>query len=335
MASADAPQDRKRRYREWLSEFANADITARRRLLSRVVRDDVAWHVCKPIETCEGGDAVYERFFQPLFDAFPDVDRHDDIMIAGDFGGRTWVASMGHYVGSFESAWLGIAPTGRVTTIRFGEFVRFVDDAIAESYVLLDVLDVLRQAGRWPLPQSLGAADRVPGPMTHDGMATGPADPRATDQSLRLVEAMIGGLMEDHGARLESMRMERFWHPRMMWYGPAGIGTTRGLRGFQRDHQGPFLHAFPDRRGGNHKARIADATYVASTGWPSVQATHLGDGWIGVPATGRRIGMRVMDFWRREGDLLRENWVFIDLVDLLDQMGVDVLARAGIAPRDA
>jgi hypothetical protein len=34
-----------------------------------------------------------------------------------------------------------------------------------------------------------------------------------------------------------------------------------------------------------------------------------------------------MDFWRREGGLLRENWVFIDLLDLLGQMGLDVMAR--------
>jgi hypothetical protein len=37
--------------------------------------------------------------------------------------------------------------------------------------------------------------------------------------------------------------------------------------------------------------------------------------------------MRVMDFWRREGDRLAENWVFIDKIDLLQQMGVGVFQR--------
>jgi hypothetical protein len=37
--------------------------------------------------------------------------------------------------------------------------------------------------------------------------------------------------------------------------------------------------------------------------------------------------MRVADWWRREGDVLRENWVMIDLPDLLLQMNVDVFAR--------
>jgi hypothetical protein len=37
--------------------------------------------------------------------------------------------------------------------------------------------------------------------------------------------------------------------------------------------------------------------------------------------------MRVIDFWRREGTLLRENWVFIDQIDLLLQMDVDVMSH--------
>jgi hypothetical protein len=36
---------------------------------------------------------------------------------------------------------------------------------------------------------------------------------------------------------------------------------------------------------------------------------------------------RVIDFWRREGDRLAENWVYIDMVDLLKQVGVDVFER--------
>ena len=32
-----------------------------------------------------------------------------------------------------------------------------------------------------------------------------------------------------------------------------------------------------------------------------------------------------MDIWRAEGGKLVENWVLIDLVDFLDQIGIDVL----------
>ena len=33
-----------------------------------------------------------------------------------------------------------------------------------------------------------------------------------------------------------------------------------------------------------------------------------------------------MDIWRREGDLLKENWVAIDIIDMCMQMGLDVFA---------
>ena len=45
----------------------------------------------------------------------------------------------------------------------------------------------------------------------------------------------------------EVMEMERFWHPKMTWYGPCGIGTARGISGFRNWHQIPFLNGMPDR----------------------------------------------------------------------------------------
>jgi len=35
--------------------------------------------------------------------------------------------------------------------------------------------------------------------------------------------------------------------------------------------------------------------------------------------------MRVMDWWRMEGNLLKENWVLIDLPNFFLQLGVDLL----------
>jgi hypothetical protein len=37
--------------------------------------------------------------------------------------------------------------------------------------------------------------------------------------------------------------------------------------------------------------------------------------------------MRVVDIYRRDGDKLAENWVFIDLLHWLSMQGLDVLGR--------
>ena len=322
------PQSAKITYATVLSSLAQHPVELWPNALSALYHADVAWHGPHPINALRGSRAVLEEFWVPFLAALPDVERRDDILISGDFNGGAWIGATGYYTGTFVNDWLGIRATGGVLNVRFGEFSRLDGERVREVYLIFDILDVLRQSGQWPdgLPTSPGVADRVPGPATYDGVLHAACDPLESKRSLELVEAMIRGLMEYDRRTLESMAQQRFWHPQMMWYGPAGIGSSRALKGFQDVHQRAFLTAFPDRVGGDHKARIAEGKYVGSTGWPSVRATHQGP-WLGVSPSGHRIGMRVMDFWRREGNLLRENWVFIDQLDLLLQMDFDVMAR--------
>ena len=323
-----SPQTEKIAYATALAGLAQLPTPQWRGALGNLYHADVRWHGPHPINAHQGADAVLKAFWEPFLAALPDIERRDDILICGSFKKGDWVGATGYYTGTFARDWLGIPATGGVLNIHFGEFSRLDAGKVCEVYLILDILDVLRQVGRWPtgLPLSPGVVDRVPGPASRDGVLLTSANPVEGTQSLELVEAMIKGLMEYDRISLASMAQERFWHPQMMWYGPAGIGTSRAIKGFQDVHQRAFLTAFPDRVGGDHKARLGEGAYVGSTGWPSVRATHLGP-WLGVPATERKISMRVMDFWRREGNLLRENWVFIDQLELLLQMDFDVMAR--------
>lgn len=76
-----------------------------------------------------------------------------------------------------------------------------------------------------------------------------------------------------------------------------------------------------NRAGGS----CTDYPSFASTQWPNVRATHSKGGLLGLPATKRWVGMRGMDFSRR--DRLIENCVFLDLIDHLLQIGMDVVGR--------
>lgn len=73
-----------------------------------------------------------------------------------------------------------------------------------------------------------------------------------------------------------------------------------------------------------HFARFADGDYIASGGWPSLNCLQAKP-FLGQPSTGTRLFMRVCDWWRRDGDLLVENWVFVDILHVLLQLDVDIL----------
>ena len=94
--------------------------------------------------------------------------------------------------------------------------------------------------------------------------------------------------------------------------------------------QVPFEGAFSEWIGGStpgsltkHFTRFGDGDYVASGGWPSLNAVQIKP-FLGQDPEGKRLFMRVCDWWRREDDLLVENWVFVDIPHVLLQMGVDI-----------
>jgi hypothetical protein len=274
----------------------------------------------RPIDRGIGVSFVSDQLLAPLAAAIPNYEVRSDIAMKGSFKSEDWTASSGHICGRFMSPLFGVLPTARVTYLRFGCFQRWLGGRVTETILILDLPSLMMQAGVWPLASPLGPDWMAP-PPKHNGIWP---DGDGT-ASLAIVEGMIGGLMKYDGS-LKAMNMRDFFAEDFWWFGPGPIGSFRGFADYERGHATPFLTAFPDRVGGNHRARFGDGAFVASTGWPSITATHKGDGWLGIPATDRAITMRVMDFWHAENGLLIENWVMIDIPDLLSQIGIDVFA---------
>lgn len=288
---------------------------------------DVELFAFHPVNELAGAGQAIERLWQPMRRSFPDLERRDLIVVAGDFDGNDTIAMLGHYQGTFCEDWLDVPATHSAVHIRFGEIHTVEHGRISRTYLLIDMLDLMRQAGCWPVAPSLGAEGMWPGPATNDGAVLDHADPHRGAETLDLVTRMHAGLLAFDGKDLKSMHHARYWTEHFLWYGPSGIGTTRGLAGFEAHHQIPFLRAFPDRKIGKRIVSIGDGQYAVTGGWPSVVATHTGPDWLGLGPTGRHVDMRVMDFYRAENGKLAENWVPIDIIDILRQLGVDVFAR--------
>lgn len=289
---------------------------------------DVRCHISHPFNETRGVEGVLEKYWRPLFNAFSNPERRDDIFVAGRFKNRIWTAATGHFVGVFENQWLNIPPSKHLTFIRFGEIIGFDGDRISDIFLMVDIIGAARQNGLDLVGKSRGAEIIAPGPGAHDGIRLNASPEKDTAQSMKLVDAMIAGLMRYDRVSLDSMHQEDFWRRDFLWYGPSGVGASRGLKGFQDYHQRPFLNFVPDRKGGDHVARFADGPYVASGGWPSIRATTSGEAWVGVTLPpDLPVTMRVMDFWRRDGAKFQENWVFIDIPDILRQCGQDLFAE--------
>lgn len=304
-----------------------------------LIADGTVWDIAAPVHRLEGRDAVIEGFLRPLRAALAACRRRDEIFIGGRnirAQGGDWVASVTHYVGNFEAPLWGVKPTRHLVFLRAGEFYRMAgpdgEEEIVEAKIIVDLPDLMRQAGRRPWTESLGTEMLFPGPATHDGVLPQGARGAA---SLALVERMLADLhaydpdtKHSHGQTGE----DGAWDAHMLWYGPGGIGANYLWDGFVADHRAPFLHAFPDRRGGDHFCRIGDGDYAAISGWPSMTMTHRG-AYLGDPATGRALTLRVMDFYRADftrhaEGRLAENWVLLDYVDLFAQMGIDLIERS-------
>lgn len=295
--------------------------------LEQALAPDVLVQLCYPFETMYGVADFFETAYAPLNLAIPDLERRETIVMAGHCeDGSHWVGFCGYYTGSFEKSWLDIPPTGHQVSMRFHEFYRIENHLVVEIQAIWDIPEVMMQARAWPMVPSLGREWHVPGPATQDGLNIHQS--QRTNTSVNLVEDMCNSLGNHASGGVEAMELDRYWHPKCNWYGPSGIGTGRGIKGFRNWHQIPFLNGMPNRVGDTEKGYLfGDGNYVGFTAWPGMQMTISNNGWLGIAPANQAITMRSLDFWRCENGLIRENWVLIDLLHVYHQIGVDVLAR--------
>ena len=57
-----------------------------------------------------------------------------------------------------------------------------------------------------------------------------------------------------------------------------------------------------------------------------MKATHTGQ-YLDHPATGHHIEINGLDWWKRDGEMYVENWVFVDMIHLYRQFYIDLFER--------
>lgn len=302
-------------------------------VLAQYMSPDCDWRAVHPFNTQKGPKAVATAFWQPFLAAFSRVQRREDIFFAGlneiDGFTSTWTMSMGHFMGLFDAPFLNVSPTRKIAMVRYAEFHKIEAGRITQSALFIDILHLMAQAGLNPLRvDQTGAQLMQPGPRTHDGLLFDAQAPAEGEKTLARINNMIGSIDHANAAQKPPSPQDELavdWQDDMIWWGPTGIGATYTIDRYIEQHQGPFRRGMANRTFNGHLCRMAEGAYGAFFGWPNLTLTNK-NGFMGVAGNDVRADMRVVDVYRRDGDKLVENWVFIDMLHFLKMQGVDVLA---------
>jgi predicted ester cyclase len=98
---------------------------------------------------------------------------------------------------------------------------------------------------------------------------------------------------------------------------------VRGVEGFTNVDR-IFRTAFPDFRV-TIEDEVVAGDQIATRGY--FTGSHTGE-FMGMPATGRTIRCSYSDIWRLEDGKGRENWVQMDMLGLMQQLGSGAAERS-------
>lgn len=318
--------------RNYYEALDRADVSALPDILNTYCHEDLIWRGFHPYDLINGPEAVANGFWRDIKTSLTMMQRRLDMFIAGDNfiddGATVWVSSMGHLMGLFDAPFQSIRPTGKIAMLRYAAFHRIEGDKIAETAMYFDIPHLMMQAGCNPFPPQTGAFLVQPGPMTHDALLYEDSDPAEGQKTMDAINFMVTDISRWSGGKSEPLveELRRSWNEDMLWWGPHGIGATYTIERYAKQHSGPFREAFGERTFNGHICKIAEGHFGGFFGWPNLTLSHKG-GFMGMPGTNKPADMRVIDMYRRSGDKLTENWIYIDLLHFWKEQGLDVLGR--------
>ena len=328
----------KKYFKELLKDIVESPVEKLEINLNKFYHKDAELNGFYPLNEIKGVHEIKDKLWEPLKQSFEDLEIRNNIVIGGSYKDKVFVSFISHLTGTFISEWLGVPPTNKTIYLRTCHCHQITNNKIIKSYILIDTVDFIRQAGFWPINKSLGAEGMWPTPITGDGENNENLNKELSIKSLHqalsmqeslnikpelnsefTVEDLRNNLIHDHPQK-------NYWHPNMMWYGPSGIGTARGLSGFVDHHQLPFRLTFKERDYNTigHYVRIGDGNFSMTGGWHSIKSKYGSKDWLGFEPKDIMIEMRVMDFYLQHQGLIRENWVPIDIAHILKQIGIDI-----------
>ncbi|MDV5169790.1 nuclear transport factor 2 family protein [Photobacterium rosenbergii] len=327
-------QPAKKLVREYFDALEKCQVSEVQLVMDEFMSDDYEFLGSYPFRERSGKAEVAAKVWEPLKQSLTRMQRRQDIFIGGqnEFNDEIWVMSMGHFMGLFDTDWLGIKHTGKIQHLRYAEFSCIENGKITKTGLFLDLIGFMNQAGCYPLPPMTGSHFVYPGPRNHDGLLFEDAPAEESAKTQEVMNLMVDDIdrlnktapFADMETLRECLRLR--WQEDMIWYGPCGIGAQYTIPRYQKGHQMPFRSGLKDKVFNGHVCRFAEGSFSCFFGWPNLSNKPIG-GFLGLPGGEVKADMQVVDVYYRKDDKLSENWVLIDIPYWLKQQGLDVLER--------
>ncbi len=142
---------------------------------------------------------------------------------------------------------------------------------------------------------------------------------KKSQATLKVIKNMEQALADN------SNEMSDYFHDHFKWIGNYGSGTKEGLQAFRDNWQLPLRAAFTERQYNTDKF-LVDGEWASCFG--HIEATHSGI-FMGIEATGKRVKIPYMDFWKVTDGKIEDNRVSVDYAFVMAQLGVDVFNGHG------
>lgn len=296
-------------------------------VLKEYMSEDYFWEGVYPFMDQKGIKAVADVFWKPLKESLTHMQRRQDVFMAGEAtDGKTWVMSMGQFMGNYDKEFLKVRRTCKMQHLQYAEFSCVENGKITHTAMFVDLIGFMNQAGCYPLPPSTGNYFVYPGPRDHNGLMFEDAPYEKAGESMQIVEDMLQGLFSINNSNETPRSMlEKSWTEDMIWYGPCGIGASYTIPRYQMQHQIPFRTQLTDKTANDLHAYFAEGDFVCF--FSSMDVTPTG-GWLGMPGGKVKAHLRGdIDIYYCKDGKISENWCFIDLPYWLKKQGVDIFER--------
>lgn len=252
-----------------------------------------------------------QGWYLPFRDAFG--DRRFDTTIWLEDG--DWAACVGTCHATHAGDFMGIPATGRPLEVRYIDFWHIREGRIAYNKVNVDLAGVAAQLG-WDVFDGKGW-DRLDPPVNR--LWRGKHGQGAVANPLEVVQSMEAALQRS------DVDVSEFFHDDFIWDANYGCGLKHGLAEFESGWYEPFRAHFGKRD-------FVSPHFMQTGDWAACFGAcfaTLERDFMGIKATGQKIRIPYIDFWRIEGTKIAENIVRVDFPSIVEQLGGDVFGGKG------